>query len=378
MVAKAAQTMRKVAGANAVRPNRNGDGVRLYGATSGFSEWFPKAVAGSVRLEMPSSLPGVAGYVPTYNTDGTFAGWISAAGVTDHGALTGLSDDDHSIYALLAGRSGGQTLIGGTASGNNLTLQSTSHATKGKILFGTLSAYDQVNDRLGLGTTVPNYTLEIAKTVDADFVAKIRNTSTNSAADGLLIDTDQNAAGNIALEVRSGGVPQFTIMSGTISVPQSNVSIAATRGLQFDSNHKFTPWTGSALEIKSNNDPVTFVGANEWARFDTSGNFLQGLTAAGASAAKVFGQATGTAPAASPADAYQQFSADVSAGVAVPHFRTENGKVVRIYQVTGWALPTATLTRTTFDPATVTLPQLAERVAALITDLFSGHQLLGT
>ena len=34
----------------------------------------------------------------------------------------------------------------------------------------------------------------------------------------------------------------------------------------------------------------------------------------------------------------------------------------------GWGLPTGTLTRTTFDPATVTLSQLAERVAALVTD----------
>ena len=33
-----------------------------------------------------------------------------------------------------------------------------------------------------------------------------------------------------------------------------------------------------------------------------------------------------------------------------------------------WALPTGTLTRTTFDTTTVTLPQLAERVAAMITD----------
>lgn len=41
------------------------------------------------------------------------------------------------------------TLGGGSASGGNLTLQSTSHATKGKILFGT-SAYDEVNNRLGI------------------------------------------------------------------------------------------------------------------------------------------------------------------------------------------------------------------------------------
>jgi hypothetical protein len=53
-------------------------------------------------------------------------------------------------YANLAGQSGGQTIEGDTASGGNLTLSSTHHGTKGSILFGT-SAYDQVNNRLGLG-----------------------------------------------------------------------------------------------------------------------------------------------------------------------------------------------------------------------------------
>lgn len=53
----------------------------------------------------------------------------------DHGAISGLGDDDHSQYALLAGRSGSQTLKGGTTSGGDLYLESTSHATKGNIFF---------------------------------------------------------------------------------------------------------------------------------------------------------------------------------------------------------------------------------------------------
>lgn len=73
---------------------------------------------------------GTAGQV--LSTDGGRGlTWVSVS--ADHGGLTGLSDDDHTIYALLAGRSGGQTLIGDTASGGNLTLQSTAHATKGSI-----------------------------------------------------------------------------------------------------------------------------------------------------------------------------------------------------------------------------------------------------
>lgn len=56
----------------------------------------------------------------------------------DEGSGNGLDadtvDGSHATaFALLAGRSGGQTQTGGTASGNSLTLQSTSHATKGGI-----------------------------------------------------------------------------------------------------------------------------------------------------------------------------------------------------------------------------------------------------
>jgi hypothetical protein len=47
---------------------------------------------------------------------------------------------------------------------------------------------------------------------------------------------------------------------------------------------------------------------------------------------------------------------------------------------TGWATATGTATRTTFNTATVTLPQLAERFKALIDDLHdaAGHGLIGT
>ena len=52
----------------------------------------------------------------------------------DHGLLLGLADDDHLQYALLAGRAGGQLLQGGTAAGEDLTLESTSNAGKGTVI----------------------------------------------------------------------------------------------------------------------------------------------------------------------------------------------------------------------------------------------------
>ncbi|MBA7567058.1 hypothetical protein ES708_08758 [subsurface metagenome] len=67
----------------------------------------------------------------------------------DHGSLGGLADDDHAQYPLLVGRAGGQTLKGGNAANEDLTLESTAHATKGHIIIPGLNklavgeVYDQ-------------------------------------------------------------------------------------------------------------------------------------------------------------------------------------------------------------------------------------------
>lgn len=74
--------------------------------------------------------------------------------VTDHGALSGLDDDDHSQYALLAGRSSSQTLYGGTASsGGQLLLQSSNEASNPNSVIN-LSAGSAVTTAYSAGTTV--------------------------------------------------------------------------------------------------------------------------------------------------------------------------------------------------------------------------------
>src|SRR5690606_7420227 len=124
-----------------------GKGVRSLGAQSAL---IPRTqpLLGPTGVGMDEQVLASDGLGRTY--------WATmSGGVTDHGALTGLSDDDHSQYALLAGRSGGQTLTGGTAAGENLTLQSTSDATKGKTQFGSVFVVDESNARIGSSTTAP-------------------------------------------------------------------------------------------------------------------------------------------------------------------------------------------------------------------------------
>ncbi len=72
---------------------------------------------------------------------------------------TGLAGTTTITATLSTGKAGGQSAIGGTAASEDLTLSSTSHGTKGSILFGT-SCYDEANNRLGIGTTSPQYSID--------------------------------------------------------------------------------------------------------------------------------------------------------------------------------------------------------------------------
>lgn len=67
--------------------------------------------------------------------DGINGVWLASApdSEIDHGTISGLLDDDHTQYMLLAGRPGGQVLQGGTAALDALILESTSNATKGFV-----------------------------------------------------------------------------------------------------------------------------------------------------------------------------------------------------------------------------------------------------
>ncbi len=73
--------------------------------------------------------PTIASFVNANHDHSNVAG----GGTVSHGSLSNLGVDTHTQYALLAGRAGGQTLIGGTAASNNLALSSTSDSTKGYI-----------------------------------------------------------------------------------------------------------------------------------------------------------------------------------------------------------------------------------------------------
>src|SRR5262245_47149525 len=65
------------------------------------------------------------------------------------------------LNQVFNGRSGGQTITGGTGASQILTLSSTSSGTKGAIRLGSNATFDEVNSRIGIGTLSPGRHLEI-------------------------------------------------------------------------------------------------------------------------------------------------------------------------------------------------------------------------
>lgn len=69
--------------------------------------------------------------------DSTSGTWLASAPDTEiqHGLISGVTTGDagHTQFVMLSGRAGGQTIQGGTANGQDLTLESTSASTKGQI-----------------------------------------------------------------------------------------------------------------------------------------------------------------------------------------------------------------------------------------------------
>jgi hypothetical protein len=260
--------------------------------------------------------------------------------------------DDHTQYALLAGRAGGQTLIGGTAAGENLTLQSTAHATKGKILFGT-SAYDEVNNRLGIGTALPGAALDVSgdikiRTGNALYLdatagtnrnSLIKNHSTLDYLADLLVypSAGTNVASFIDIVPKGAGYYGYkgalTIYNTDLVADATNyeslrISGRGTGGYRFD---VFRGGTGTLRDIIFDTTSNNNFGVNLVIK-GTTGNVGIGVNTFGTSAAGVLGLASGTAPTTAPADLVQLWCADVNgaAGYAGLHKRTETTNLVEV------------------------------------------------
>ncbi|HEY0171514.1 MAG TPA: hypothetical protein VGB98_10860 [Pyrinomonadaceae bacterium] len=136
-----------------------------------------------------------------------------------------------SVFALLAGRAGGQTLTGGTAASENLTLQSTSHSTKGYLLLGT-------GGRVGVNKSTP--------------LAQLHVQADAAGTKGLIVQMAAAPTAN-PLEVQdsTGAVVVSVGISGVFSIGLSSTSrymLGNSNGVVVRSGSCFS-WSASAGDI---------------------------------------------------------------------------------------------------------------------------------
>lgn len=272
--------------------NRVGIGTNAPGYSVDINDTDGIRIPRGTTAQRPAGTP--AGVV-RFNTDsiavevGTGAGWTTlgsggGGGVTDHGALTGLSDDDHTQYALLAGRSGGQTVTGGTASGDDLTLRSTTDATKGDVIIadqggdvvvggGATASEIRLLEPSGSGS---NYTAIKAQAQGAD----VTYTLPASNADGYMKNTSGTLSWETAGDIFNGGnTTGATVTIGTndaqdLFLESNGITRAELRddGMFYVGGSSNITYTPLSIEKYNNETSGTAQGLNVTQRLVPSSN----------------------------------------------------------------------------------------------------------
>ncbi len=216
---------------------------------------------------------------------------------------TGLTRTSDTITNNLSiGVSGGQSVIGGTASGNNLTLSSTSNGTKGKIIFGSASAYDEASDRLGIGTVSPGYKLTVSTTTANDqTIRAVNSATTGTNYGGVFISNGSGATQNTGGYFTASGATtnyavysdgQANIVGGTLLTNGTNnaLNITATEPSGTLGGHSY----GAKVVVTS-----AGTTAEGWVRGAMFTQLAAGYTGAGTTVGAYFANTaagTGTDP----------------------------------------------------------------------------------
>lgn len=153
-------------------------------------------------------------------------------------SLITTTDDVNSSYALLAGRSGGQTLIGGTEANNDLTLEGTSNATR-----TTSYVVIQPNGgNVGIGTTSPVSPLHVYRTTGTTVI----RSQTIDTASYASFDAQSNS-GSLTVYRFGSTYPtsnQYIASSGLIESSTGSLNLstsASATSIQLWTNNQSSP-----------------------------------------------------------------------------------------------------------------------------------------
>lgn len=151
-----------------------------------------------------------------------------------------LDGTDESAFVLLAGRSGGQTLYGGTASGNDLTLRTTSNATKGEVIV----ADDGGKLRVGTASTLNGK-------ISVGFTNSSSSFNTTLAAlyeyNGGLSGVEQNAGQFTIVANNSGSINAVGVTGQAWSQGSANATLIGVKAKILTSSTSISSGTGVSI-----------------------------------------------------------------------------------------------------------------------------------
>jgi hypothetical protein len=306
----------------------------LVGNTSDTGEKFQVTgtakITGATTLNSTLTLSSTASsFIVLDNTTATTGRqWRASAAANGRFFLTNVTD---AIDVLTIQTSGAASFSNSVTIATNLVLNGTSieqnnasgltlnaSNASGAILFRTagsermsisntgaanFSSSIQAATAIAIGTTPDtNNPFKILKNINATVGIKFENTNTSSGAfSAVQLGTDITGGTKFTnLVYSSSGVTQ----TGVYHPDGTSLINNGAGGVNFLGT-PFRIYTGSgngALRILFDNEGTT--------------------------------QFTATTPTTNATDGYKQYSADVTAGNAAPHFRTENGAVIKLYQET--------------------------------------------
>jgi hypothetical protein len=270
--------------------------------------------------------------------------------------ITGIGYNGLSIYDSVAAQTrfvidnSGNVGLGLTAPTERLHVSGNAIVT-GNLTVDTNTLFvDATNNYVGIGTVTPKRNLDISTTGTPELVLGALSGGTDqkywrmyAASDIFRIGNvnDAFSSGTDVLNInRSNNVgigtisPLYKLHVNGTGYFNDNVRFPNQKGLLFVQTGgsllgSISMDSGNAVSIDNNG----FIGLSVGSNYNLlGGNTGIGTSTFGTSATRTFAVLNGTAPSTSPADTFQMYSADITSGNAAPHFRTENGAVIKLYQ----------------------------------------------
>lgn len=147
---------------------------------------------------------------------------------------------DGTPYALLAGRAGGQTLYGGTAANDDLTIHGTSNGTRTT----SYVLLQPSGGNVGIGTSAPDAAFHILGTGDSAYLLKVESTSVAHGYPGMFEVVCQDSLSD----------PQFKFHRATTGQGDFSFLVQGTGAnnfLNIRSNHSGAPASSLVLQGSS-------------------------------------------------------------------------------------------------------------------------------